>query len=675
MQDFSVLDKELKTLYTSQHNNEEIGYITGTYSWFKLGLLKTIPEDAIIEIATNRPSLFKDAKPFCLKSTPADKPICAKYVKADKIGKSFKEKYVIYRQILDVVRDIDKIIDCTREEIFSILASKISHLESNILKTYSDGYSKQVQKDLLYLIDKDEADFRKKYSDIFAQMLNEQFFAPSTAKYIIHVGKTGSGKTYQAIERLKKSGSGCYLSPLRLLAIENYDKLIDAGLDCSLITGEEQIESPTATIFCSTIEMMNYHKKYDCVVIDEAMMISDKDRGKSWTKAIFKTQAEVIHIIINNESIDLIEKLLKLTNRNYEIKKYERLQDFKFSEHPIIIDKNILPKGIFVTFSRIGVLTWKAKLEKIGIKTSALYGALPPEVKRSELERFESGSTKIMVSTDCIGQGINCPCDYIVFLDTEKFDGENNRRLLPVEVRQIAGRCGRYGKSSENSFVTATNMSDLKFIKKTYNTDFSTEKGVIGFDFEMFSLFPEKMSSTEKILYFKKIDFIPDSIQKFILKENIDKYLRVSDFVDKPSFDINTRWAFITAPLKDDNEMYLRNLIKTYEVKQCLKTPSLVNINMMDSRSIESAVSCIELFCNLCRSLLHVETDYENMLIEKEKFVEQIIKILVDKKLSSKKKCKLCDDMIDFLHPYAYCDECYETKVKTGYSDYGWDED
>ncbi len=38
------------------------------------------------------------------------------------------------------------------------------------------------------------------------------------------VGPTNSGKTYNAMQKLKKANSGLYLAPLRLLALEGYEE-------------------------------------------------------------------------------------------------------------------------------------------------------------------------------------------------------------------------------------------------------------------------------------------------------------------------------------------------------------------------------------------------------------------------------------------------------------------
>ena len=56
-------------------------------------------------------------------------------------------------------------------------------------------------------------------------------------KFILHVGPTNSGKTHDALERLKQCSHGAYFGPLRLLALEVYDKCNMEGLPCSMVTG------------------------------------------------------------------------------------------------------------------------------------------------------------------------------------------------------------------------------------------------------------------------------------------------------------------------------------------------------------------------------------------------------------------------------------------------------
>ena len=74
-------------------------------------------------------------------------------------------------------------------------------------------------------------------------------------RFILHVGPTNSGKTYDAIQALRKAGTGVYLGPLRLLALEMFDTLNSYGALCELLTGEEFIRVPGAQITASTIEL------------------------------------------------------------------------------------------------------------------------------------------------------------------------------------------------------------------------------------------------------------------------------------------------------------------------------------------------------------------------------------------------------------------------------------
>ena len=48
---------------------------------------------------------------------------------------------------------------------------------------------------------------------------------------VFHLGPTNSGKTYESLQALAKSGSGVYAAPLRQLAHEAYAKLSSSPVD------------------------------------------------------------------------------------------------------------------------------------------------------------------------------------------------------------------------------------------------------------------------------------------------------------------------------------------------------------------------------------------------------------------------------------------------------------
>ena len=51
-------------------------------------------------------------------------------------------------------------------------------------------------------------------------------------RFILHIGGTNTGKTYAGFQRLMRAGSGVYLAPLRLLALEAQETMLKAGVEC-----------------------------------------------------------------------------------------------------------------------------------------------------------------------------------------------------------------------------------------------------------------------------------------------------------------------------------------------------------------------------------------------------------------------------------------------------------
>ena len=102
-----------------------------------------------------------------------------------------------------------------------------------------------------------------------------------------------------------------------------------------------------------------------------------------------------------------------------------------------------------VAFSRREVLMLRDQIAADGHPVSVIYGALPPEVRRREAERFANGASHILVATDAIGMGLNLPIRRVLFSTMTKFDGQTDRPLNESEVHQIGGRAGRYGLHEE----------------------------------------------------------------------------------------------------------------------------------------------------------------------------------------------------------------------------------
>ena len=293
-----------------------------------------------------------------------------------------------------------------------------------------------------------------------------------------YLGPTNSGKTYHALEALIKAQSGVYLAPLRLLAMEGRDRLVAAGVPCNLITGEESVLMKGAKHTASTIEMMHPKNQIEVAIIDEIQMLQDPDRGSAWTAALVGVPARQVFICGSNAVTAPCIKVIEALGETYEMTYLQRKTPLVLEETSICGKryskpklKNQLQKGdAVIAFSRKDVLTFSARFRQWGYTVASIYGALSPEVRRTESERFNTGAADILVATDAIGMGLNLPIRRVLFSNIHKYDGVASRSLNATEVRQIAGRAGRYG-IYETGFVNVFEDDERIHIEHMLSVD------------------------------------------------------------------------------------------------------------------------------------------------------------------------------------------------------------
>jgi ATP-dependent RNA helicase SUPV3L1/SUV3 len=102
------------------------------------------------------------------------------------------------------------------------------------------------------------------------------------------LGPTNTGKTHLAIERMLGHSTGMIGFPLRLLARENYDRVvrIKGARSVALITGEEKIVPPNPAYFVCTVESMPLDRSVDFLAVDEIQLCGDPERGHVFTQRL-----------------------------------------------------------------------------------------------------------------------------------------------------------------------------------------------------------------------------------------------------------------------------------------------------------------------------------------------------------------------------------------------------
>lgn len=299
----------------------------------------------------------------------------------------------------------------------------------------------------------------------------------------MHVGPTNSGKTYHALKALESAKSGVYSGPLRLLAVEVYERMLSKGRPCALVTGEEVRlpEDQDNYYVSSTVEMIPLNQRFDVAVIDEIQMISDKSRGFGWVSAVLGVQAKEVHLCGEERTVELIRKMLATTGDELIVHRYSRLTPLKTAQVALGGSMNRVEKGdALVAFKRSTLISQRAMIEKAtGRRCAIVYGTMPPEVRRQQAKLFNEPDNDydFLVASDAIGMGLNLAIKRVIFQKTEKFDGGATRQLYPHEVKQIAGRAGRYRTSlpgatapQENcGWVTTLYVENLKTLKQLLN--------------------------------------------------------------------------------------------------------------------------------------------------------------------------------------------------------------
>lgn len=399
----------------------------------------------------------------------------------------------------------------------------------------------------------------------------------------LHVGPTNSGKTYHALQKLEAAATGVYAGPLRLLAHEVYSRFNAKGKPCALVTGEERRvpEGLTHLMSSCTVEMVPLNAVMDVAVIDEIQMMSDAERGWAWTQAFLGVQAKEVHLCGELRTIQLVTDLCKALGDELVIHRYERLSPLKTETKSLRGDLKRLEKGdAVILFSRVAIHAMKADIEKAtGKRCAVVYGSLPPETRAQQAALFNDPNNDydFLVASDAVGMGLNLSIKRIIFEATSKHDGIGFRLIKTSEIKQIAGRAGRYKTASdamkkdtldaageelvkvdeekkkpvENiGLVTTLENFDLPIVKRAMETDAEPLKTAGIFPpsnilLRFANYFPPKTPFSYIVLRLHEISSLHPSFHLCRLKEQIE----VADLIQPYNLTNMDRIVFMSAPV------------------------------------------------------------------------------------------------------------------------------
>ncbi len=254
------------------------------------------------------------------------------------------------------------------------------------------------------------------------------------------LGPTNTGKTHLAIERLLGHSSGIIGFPLRLLARENYDRMVarKGVKNVALITGEEKIVPPGARWFSCTVEAMPLDRPVEFLAVDEIQLCADPDRGHVFTDRLLNARGMVETMFLGAETI---RRLLKRLVPEAEIETRPRLSELSYAGQVKL--SRLPPRSAIVAFSAAEVYAIAEAVRRRRGGCAVVMGRLSPRTRNAQVALYQGKEVDFLVATDAIGMGLNMDVDHVAFAGLSKFDGHRPRLLTAPEVAQIAGRAGR----------------------------------------------------------------------------------------------------------------------------------------------------------------------------------------------------------------------------------------
>jgi ATP-dependent RNA helicase SUPV3L1/SUV3 len=270
------------------------------------------------------------------------------------------------------------------------------------------------------------------------------------------LGPTNTGKTYLAMDRMLGHASGMFGFPLRLLARENYDRVVKLrGKGAvALITGEEKIIPPNPRYFICTVESMPLDRRVAFLAVDEIQLAADSDRGHVFTQRLLHARGDVETMFLGAETIKpLIRKLVPgvqfVTRPRFSKLLYTGAK--KLTRLP--------RRSAVVAFSISEVYGIAELIRRHRGGAAVVMGALSPRTRNAQVALYQNGDVDYMVATDAIGMGLNMDVDHVAFASVMKFDGRAPRALTASEVAQIAGRAGRH--MNDGTFGTTADVPEI----------------------------------------------------------------------------------------------------------------------------------------------------------------------------------------------------------------------
>ena len=209
----------------------------------------------------------------------------------------------------------------------------------------------------------------------------------SDAPVVAVLGPTNTGKTHYALEQMVTYATGVIGFPLRLLARENYDRLVKLkGVQAvALVTGEEKIIPRHARYYICTVEAMPLDQQFEFLAVDEIQLCADPERGHIFTDRLLQARGTAMTLFLGS---DTMQPIMEYLIPGIEFQSRPRLSQLTYKGFKKLTR---LPKrSAVVAFSVDDVYMMADLIRRQRGGTAVVMGALSPRTRNRQVEMYQA---------------------------------------------------------------------------------------------------------------------------------------------------------------------------------------------------------------------------------------------------------------------------------------------
>lgn len=393
-------------------------------------------------------------------------------------------------------------------------------------------------------------------------------------------GDVGSGKTIVALLimllAVDNGFQSCLMAPTEILARQHFngirELLKDLPVEVRLLTGSTPAKERRSTLQAladgslsiivgthALIEEVVQFKNLGFVVIDEQHRFGVAQRASLWKKSsipphiLVMTATPIPRTLAMTAFGDLDYSLMdELPPGRQPITTVHRYDTYRARVMDFIRSEIDLGRQVYIIFPLIeesakldyenlmsGYENVKAFFPEPRYWISMVHGRQPADQKETNMQRFISHDTQIMVSTTVIEVGVNVPNATVMVI-------ENAEKFGLSQLHQLRGRVGRGAEKSYCILMTSTQIG--KEAKERIKVMTSTSNGFEIAEKDLELRGPGEIEGTKQsgVLNFKLADLVKDKPILEAAKKNAEQVIE-----DDPELESVENW-----PLKN----YLQSL-------------------------------------------------------------------------------------------------------------------